>query len=242
MPELKLDKGLRDSLDDFVKGLQEAGKENLISVILYGSAASGEYVRKHSNLNLLVVLKDANLEGLEKFCGLINRWKFRGINPLFFSADYIRGSTDVFPIEFLDMKENHALLYGEDALKDLVIETGNLRFQCEQELKVKLISLRHFFLRNNKDRAALSRYLFKTFNSVMHILRNVLRIKGGGAPYLKQDILKDVSSQFHIDRHTWEEILAAKNADIRLSLKEVRALFIGYISDLERITDTLDKP
>jgi len=30
----------------------------LVSVVLYGSAASGEYADNHSNLNFLVILKD----------------------------------------------------------------------------------------------------------------------------------------------------------------------------------------
>jgi predicted nucleotidyltransferase len=241
MPELKLNKKLRDTLDDFVQRLQEACKENLISVILYGSAASGEYVDRHSNLNLLVVLKSSDLEDLMSISGLINKWKFRMIHPLFLSENYIRNSTDIFPIEFLDMKENYTVLWGKDIFKDLSIDTRNLRFQCEQELKIKLIALRQFYLRKSKDRAALSLFLFKSFNSVMHILRNVLRTKGKQAPYLKQDILKEISSEFMIDKNVWEKILAAKNKKIKLGLNETQLVFMGFVRDLEKIIDAVDK-
>ena len=57
------------------------------------------------------------------------------INPVFFTEDYIIRSTDVFPIEFLDMKENHVTLYGKDLFEAIAVDTKNLRFQCEQEIK-----------------------------------------------------------------------------------------------------------
>jgi len=241
MPEFKLKKKLQDTLNDFVQNLQKVYKDNLTSIILYGSAASGEFIDKHSNLNLLVILKNADLEDLKKIAGLINKWRFRLIHPLFFSEDYIRSSNDVFPIEFLDMKENYTVLAGQDILKDLPIDTKNLRFQCEQELKVKLIALRQLYLRRSKDRPALSMFLFKSFTSIVHILRNVLRIKGRQPPYLKQDILKDIAGEFQIDRNTWERILAAKNKQVRLNAKEIEQLFINFVKDLEKIINFIDR-
>lgn len=105
MKELKINKKLQVTLNDFVKGLQKICADNLISVLLYGSGSSGEFTDKHSNLNLLVVLKDASLGNLKPVSGLVNKWRFRLIHPLFFTEEYIRNSIDVFPIEFLDMKD-----------------------------------------------------------------------------------------------------------------------------------------
>ncbi len=241
MPELKLNKKLQDTLNDFVQNLQKAYKDNLVSVILYGSAASGEFTDKHSNLNILAVLKNADPENLKKASGLINKRRFGLINPLFFTEDYIRSSTDVFPIEFLDMKENYTVLAGRDTLKDVPVDTRNLRFQCEQELKAKLIALRQLYLRRNRDSAALCVFLFKSFTSITHILRNVLRIKGKQPPYLKQDILKDIAAEFQIDRNAWEKILAARNKQIRLNAKEIEQLFIDFVRDLEKIINFVDK-
>jgi predicted nucleotidyltransferase len=241
MREFKLKKKLQDNLNDFVENLEKVYKDNFVSAILYGSASSGEFIDKHSNLNLLVILKNADLENLKKASGLINKWRFRLIHPLFFSEGYIRSSTDIFPIEFLDMKENYTLLAGQDILKDLPIDTRNLRFQCEQELKVKLIALRQFYLRRNKDKQALSIFLFKSFTSIMHILRNVLRIKGRQPPYLKQDTLKDITGEFQVDSNTWERILAAKNKEVKLSREEIEQLFINFVNDLEKIINFVDR-
>lgn len=241
MPELKLEDKVKTVLDNFAASLENNFKDQLVSVILYGSAASGEFVNRHSNLNVLVVLKNTDLENLKKASGLVNKWKFRLIHPLFFSEDYIKSSTDVFPIEFLDMKENYAVLTGKDVLKDTSIDTKNLRFQCEQELKIKLISLRQMFLRNNRDKAALKALLFKSLNSVMHILRNVIRIKGKQPPYLKQDILKEIVLNFQINQDVWNKILAAKNKQVKLNSEQIELLFIGFVRDLEKIVNLVDK-
>lgn len=241
MSELKLGSKIKGVLNDFVASLEKLYKKELISVILYGSAASGEFVDRHSNLNVLVVLRDIDLSALKKSSGVINKWKFQAINPLFFSEDYIKSSTDIFPIEFLDMKENYSVLRGKDVLREVSIDTRNLRFQCEHELKVKLIYLRQSFLKNIKDKALLEKILFKSFNSVMHILRNVVRLKGEEPSYLKQDILKDVASNFQINRDTWEKILAAKNKQLKLSSAEIELLFTSFIRDLDNIANLVDK-
>jgi len=239
MEELRLPNKLKESIQDFIQGLKGIYQDGLISVILYGSAASGEFIDKHSNLNLLVVLNGTDLENLKRASRLIN--KFGMIKPLFFTESYINNSTDIFPIEFLDMQENYFVLYGRDVLKDINIDISNLRFQCEQELKVKLITLRNLYLTINKDKVALRGLLFKSSTSILHILRNVLRLKGKRPPYKKEDILKELALEFHFDLEAWEKILAAKNKQIKLNHKDIEELFVNFIRELEKIIDTVDR-
>lgn len=241
MPGAELEKRFQDVLNDFVASLQKACKDNLLSIVLYGSGSSGEFVDSRSNLNVLVVLKDSAWENLKKSSALINRWKFRLIKPLFFTIDEIINANDCFPIEFLDMKENYRVLFGQDLLKDISIDTRNLRFQCEQELREKLIALRHFYLRLGKEKNALLIQLLKTLTSITHILRNVLRIKGKQPPYLKEDILKKIALEFQIDRNTWSRLLAAKNKKLKLKPVEIESLCISFTQDLEKIIAIVDK-
>lgn len=241
MKELNLIPKLKDALEDFIQRLKDKYQDALISIILYGSTASGEFTDKHSNINLLVVLNDTSLENLSKASDLINRKRFERFHPVFFTRDYINTSCDIFPIEFLDMKENYLVLFGNDVLEDLKIDIKNLRFQCEQELKAKLINLRQLYLRLNKDKVALQGLLFKSFTSILHILRNVLRIKGKKPPYLKRDILKELALEFQIDLKVWDKVFAAKNKQIKLNNKDLEDLFINFVKELERIVDTVDR-
>lgn len=241
MPELNLSPKIKNLLSEFSRGLEGIYGQELISVILYGSGASGEFVESRSNLNLLVVLKDDSPVHLKMASGLVRKPKFKAIKPLFFSREYINNSLDVFPIEFLDMKENYSVLSGLDILKDISVDTRNLRFQCEQELKLKLIRLRQLFLLESANIPLLRQALFKAFTSVMHILRNVIRLKGRQPPYLKDKILDAVASEFQIDKDCWFKILSAKNNRIKLASREIEALFTGFLKDLKNLAEAVDK-
>lgn len=239
MEKLDIPERLKKNIEDFSRKLKDVYQEDLISIILYGSAVSGEFVDKHSNINILGVLKNTDLDNLKKAVNIID--KFKMINPLFLTEEYIARSTDIFPIEFLDMQENYSVFYGKDVLKDINTEIFNLRFQCEQELKAKLINLKQLYLRMHKDTTALRNLLFKSFTSILHILRNVLRLKGKKPPYIKSDILKEIAAEFKVDMNIWDKILAAKNKQIRLGRKDTQELFINFIKELEKIVDMVDR-
>ena len=239
MNGLKIPERIKNSIQRFIQGLKDIYQQDLVSVVLYGSAASGEFVDKHSNLNILVVLKNTDLENLKASQGIIRKSPM--INPLFLTEGYIKSSTDIFPIEFLDMQENYFVLWGKDVLKDITVETSNLRFQCEQELKAKLVTLRQLYLRLNKNNPALRNLLFKSLTSTLHILRNILRLKGAKPPYLKTDILKEVFLKFHIDISLLQKLLALKNKQIKLNNKDIDDLFVNFVRELEKIVEIVDR-
>lgn len=240
MTELKLPERLRCLIREFTQNLKNIYGKGLISVILYGSAASGEFSGKLSNVNLLIVLEDTSLGSLSKISGIFLKRKFQIINPLFFTQDYIRSSLDVFPIEFLDIKENYFVLSGEDILSGLEVDLKNLRFQCEQELKAKLINIKSIYLRSS-GKVILRNALFKSFISVVHILRNLLRLKGVKPPYLKEEVLSQVSREFNIDVSNFHKILAARKENLKLTYKEIDSLFCAFTAELEKIVSIVDK-
>lgn len=241
MEQLKLTDKIKHSLEDFIQRLKDIYQQGLVSVIIYGSAASGEFKEAHSNINLLVILDNTSLDNLKKISNLINKIEFQKFHPLFFTQDYLNNSTDVFPIEFLDMKENYLVLYGRNILRDLQVDIRNLRFQCEQELKAKLINIKDFYLRNKNDKAAVSNLLFKSFNSVLHILRNLIRFKNKTPAYLKEDILKQINQEFQINISTFNKILEARNKNLRLKIKEVESLLFAFVGELEKIIEIIDR-
>ena len=242
MTELKLKEPFKKTIADFIDGLKKIYVDDLISVILYGSAASNEFSEHFSNLNLLVILKNTGLGSLKKVTGLVNHPKFRIIQPLFLTEDYINKSLDVFPIEFIDMQENYSLLYGKDILKGINVDTKNLRFQCEQELKVKLINLKQQYLKISRDdKRGLSLLLYKNFTSLVHLLRNMLRLKGKPVPYLKEEILQSFSAEFKIDTTTLKRILDLKNNPKKVTLGEILVLLDNFVIELERIIAIIDE-
>ena len=226
-------------LEKFVDKLRRVYAGGLVSVILYGSAASGEFADKHSNINILIVLADTGLANIAKSSTLFSLGRFKQITPVFFTEEYIRTSTDVFPIEFLDMKENYRVLYGKDLLKDLPIDTRNLRFQCEQELKSKLINIKSRYLMT-RNRPELERLLFRSLTSTVHIFRNILRLKGREAPYRKAEILSRVERELSVDTTVLNEILYAKTKNMKLTYSDIDGLLSGLVKELEAIIKIVD--
>jgi predicted nucleotidyltransferase len=240
MQEIMLPDKTKKIINEFVEQLEGAYGDCLVSIILYGSAASGEYALRHSNINIAVILKDASLGSLSKISRLINKRKFLIINPVFLTEDYIRHSTDSFPIEFTDMKENHAILHGKDVLKGIVIDIKNLRFQCEQELKSKIINIKMAYLRATNS-FFLKKLLFKSLTSSIHVLRNLIRLKGKVPPYGKEEALNQISREFGIDVAALQAILDARSKNLNLNRKKIDNLYTRLVETLEAISDKIDQ-
>src|SRR5438876_5426597 len=134
-------------LSEFVEKMRTAAGENLVSVILYGSAAEGEFHPEYSDLNLLCVLRDASFASLSKIADVVEWWRGKKHHPpLVLTQTDLRTSADVFSIEFVDMKQRHRVLYGEDVLSNLDVPMQMHRSQLEYELREKLFLLRQHLL------------------------------------------------------------------------------------------------
>ena len=236
MKNLSLPPKLNREIETLILELKKVYSGDLISIALYGSAASGEFISSNSNLNLLILLKSTSLTDLKKSSNIVK--KYKNLTPLFLTEEFIASSSDTFPIEFLDMQENYQILYGKDIIKDIRVDLKNLRFQCEQELKIKLLNLKRIYLEMSNRPADLRIPLFKSFNSILHILRNILRLKGIKPPYKKEELLKELSGHFKIN--DLDKILAAKSKKIMLGKKDIEHLFINFVDNLEEIVKTID--
>ena len=109
-------------VDEFLRRVREAGGANVESVILFGSAAAGDFHEGLSNVNLLCVLRDSSFQAMQALTAAAKWWdKQRQPPPLCMTRREIDRSTDVFTIELLDMKQHHRVLFGADVLSALQI-------------------------------------------------------------------------------------------------------------------------
>ncbi|MEE3203493.1 MAG: nucleotidyltransferase domain-containing protein, partial [Acidobacteriota bacterium] len=84
------------AIGKLLKGLKTTVPENLVSVVLYGSAARGEYEKSSSDLNIAIVVEELTPTTLEALSGPIKKW-VRGGQPAprLLSPSIIRESVDV---------------------------------------------------------------------------------------------------------------------------------------------------
>ncbi len=121
-----------------VQKLKEVLGENLVTLAEYNN---GDEIRC---LAVCKTLDFKTLSGLKKLSS--------DSVPVLFTQEEIKNAIDVFPVEFLNIKRHHKMLYGEDILKDVDISKECLRRQLEFEFRSKLIHLRRaYILSNRKD-------------------------------------------------------------------------------------------
>ena len=134
----RLSKDVRNLIVPYLENMLKLHKENIVSVLIYGSAVGEDFNPRSSDINMLIVFDSLEFSDLRKSLKLISTGMRKRITaPLFLTRKHIETSTDTFPVEFLEMKESHILVYGEDVLGNLDINRGNIRLQCEQQLKWK---------------------------------------------------------------------------------------------------------
>lgn len=113
------------------------------SVILYGSAARGDWVPRRSDLNLLLIAETIQPPDLLRFHAEVGDFeKERMAPPYFFSEAEWARAADVFPIELTDMKLAYRVLRGSDRIAAALVNPRDLRHALEADLRGKLLRLR----------------------------------------------------------------------------------------------------
>jgi hypothetical protein len=193
---------VKPELDELVARLQQAGGENLESVVLYGSAVRGDFSETYSDLNLLCIVRDAGLAALDRLSPVLSWWsKTRGHRPpLFVTAEELQSSADVFAIEMLDAQASHRVLAGRDVLSGIAVPMNLHRLQLEHELRTALLRLRQHYLLFAGDDAALERALAKSAASVILLVRHALIALGKAAPSdTRRDVLAKAEKVLGLD-------------------------------------------
>lgn len=232
---------LKKKLDRFCDEAEALYGSNLKSIALYGSAASGEFAAKHSDINILIVLEGIDFATLSRSVRFFHKWKrIERLSPLLLDEKYIKSSVDVFPMEFLDMKENNVLLRGKDLLKDLTIDLKNLRFQCEQELKGKFLKLRQGYLDVGAKGRHLKRLIDDSIPAFITIFRNMLRLKGITPPIKKDRVIKETAKAFGIEESTGLHLLDIKMNRAKVPAHGMELLISDWLVQLEKLAEAID--
>ncbi len=215
---------------------------DLKSIILYGSATGADFVPKRSNVNLMIIVGQVTQAALKKSLKTVAKGRKKGIvAPLFLDNEHIRRSADVFPIEFLDIQENHVLLYGTDPFASLEIDSGNVRLQCEHELKGKLIRVRQGYLERGLLKKDIASLLVESLTSFIPIFRNMLRLKGQELPKTRREVIDKAAQTFEVSSGPFLRILGFKEGTKLPDAKAVDEIFANYLSQLDKLAIAIDE-
>ncbi len=164
-------------LQDFSASLQAAWGGHLKSVIRYGAAAVHDHSTHPSDQFILVVLDETKASLLALAADPICQWVKKG-HPMPFIFDELTfaNSTDIFPIDYLNMRDYHEILWGVDVLKDIPIDQRFLRLQCESEMQGKLIHLKSEYVLNSLKPKNLLKLMLHTLSDFDRVMTGILHL------------------------------------------------------------------
>ena len=237
-----------DELKDLVARLERAYSDRLVSVVLYGSAASGDYQDKFSDLNVLCVLKEITPVELGEGEPILGWWIGRG-HPdlLLMTEEEAYNSTDSFPIEFHDMKDRRKVLYGADVIADLKIDPRFYRAQIEHDLRAKLFRLRRKGARVLSDPVALMNLCLESVSTFCVLARHALVAAGIDAKTDRRAVVRQMSATLKMDATPFEVLLDIREDKADNDLLESRfgsdpgELFARYLECIRRLVEFVDR-
>lgn len=235
---------MKQYFEAFIDDLRASHGENLASVILYGSAASGEFVPQKSNYNLLIALEKITPEDLRRSHACVREWVRMGHPvPVYFTLSELANAADVFPIEFHQMEQARKVLYGTDVLENLTICDDNLRHQTEYELRSKLILLRRQYIPASTSVEGLTKLMADSLGSFAAVFRAVLLLVGQKPPVKRHEIVAATALHLKIDGKPFEKIFNIRENNFAEKLDEVAAnrLFAEYMGQIENVIEAVDR-
>ncbi len=226
-----------EGMDAYRRAVESIFGEELISLTLYGGHAADPPVER-GEIHVLIVVRNLRRDALAAYRAASPRFTKQGIAPPpIFTETFLAESVDVFPLEFLGMKERRKVLSGRDVLAPIEVDTANLRHQVEFEMKGKLLALRRMYLSSQGGRA-LASLMRRTAGPIVVVARGLLLLSPGGAPHGKREILSEMESRFGLSLPRLREILDA--ADDASLAGHAEDTFLGYLEEVERICRVAD--
>ncbi len=224
----------------FAEAMRAALGEELVSLVLHGSAAGDDWVAGQSDINTALVVPRVTLAVLERLAPLVARWRERGFAlPVVMDDEYLRRARDTFPMELDDISRQHRLLAGTDLFANLTLDPAALRRECEREARGKLLRLRALFLEAGRTPAAIEQLMVESVKSFIVVLRHLLRLRQADGGYGYAAVLA-AGEGIVGSLPTIRKILALRSGEARLSPAALRAEFGAYLGEVERIVEAVD--
>ncbi len=227
--------------DELVNRLRSTQGENLVSVIVYGSAIAAPNSPKRSDYQLLIGAERLAANDLRQLRPVVRWWTDMGYEmPVLFTPEEFGDSLDVFPIEFRLMKRAYRVLYGQDMLAGREASKEHLRWQAEHELRGKLLRLRSLALPASESTADLANLMTESVVTFVRFLRSIPEILGEEPPLGRLATARRAGEILNVDTSPVARVLQLRDEPRELTEIEVQDLFARYLDCLTQVTEAVD--
>tara|TARA_B100001113_G_scaffold351106_1_gene349502 strand:- start:743 stop:1393 length:651 start_codon:yes stop_codon:yes gene_type:complete len=193
---------------------------NLISLYQYGPPP----LSKQGPYCVLLVLESSNVTEFRDYAKK-KQALTQNIQLSCFTKKELFNAVDVFPIEFIEIKETKQLLYGQDLLENIQVQLTHLRHECEYTLRSTLLKLRAALLR---PKVNLNDLIFESFPIFFSTLKCIFKLNNKQCPETQDDCLLELAQLTKTPLDEFTKILT-KN-------KITESDFQHYINTLSQLT------
>ena len=230
------------TLDELVAQLRAAFGAGLKSVVLYGSAASGEHIPKQSDYNVLVLVDALDVSRLDAVGAVVRAWSDAGNPPPFtLTAEEWRRSADIFPMEYADIQERHRVLFGASPFDGVRVAPTDLRRQLESEAMGKLLHLRQGVLAAAGDGRRQIELLEASKSTVMVLFRAAVRLHGEVPPTDTVELCHHAARLTGIESEPFIRVVRHVRGDEKLRGADAGRVLAEYVRGVQQLVAHIDR-
>lgn len=230
------------AVQELAAALGEALDDRLAMLGIYGSAARGDHQPARSDLNLLVVLRNAGAEVLDALAPVLGpaRDALR-LAPFVLTEAELPRAADAFAVKLYDMKIHHRVLAGEDLLAGLRIDPKDLRLVAERELRHASFRLRRAYLLGEVRPALAMGTVARIVPQLLGLLRVLVAWRTGSEtpPAGLTDLVDLAGRTFDCPLSPLAEVARTRHQE--QDPATVRAQIPPLLSALEALTEVVDR-
>jgi predicted nucleotidyltransferase len=242
-------------INELVERLRLLAGDNLVCVALFGSAVSREFHAGFSDINIICIFRELSAPALARLAPLMRWWTKKNFPaPLLFTRTELEKSADIFAIEFLDIRQNHRMLYGEDVFRDLHVPMDLHRVQVEHNLRTKLLTLRQMYAQFADDDQRVRRLMLDSVSNFATLFRHALIAMGeqpGDSPgqrspgqtspgQSKEENIRKLAARIHFDPDIFVRLLQVRAGKAKEKDLDTHAAFAQYLEGIERAIQAVD--
>jgi hypothetical protein len=230
------------TLEELVAQLRAAFGAELRSVVLYGSAASGEHIPQRSDYNVLVLVDALDVARLDAVAAVVRAWSEAGNPPPFtLTMEEWRRSADIFPMEYSDIQERHRVLHGPPPFDGVRVAPADLRRQLESEAMGKLLHLRQGVLGAGGDGKRQLELLEASKSTIMVLFRATMRLHGQTPPTDTIELCRQAGRLAGFDPEPFIRVVRHARGETKVKPADARTLLTDYVRGVQELVTHLDR-
>ncbi len=209
---------MRAPIQSYAELVREIVGDNARSLALFGSVVARSFDPSRHTAHSVLVVDKVDLRTLRRLAAHgLSLGKSLIAAPLIMTPRYIAASLDTFPLELIEIQQNHLTLFGDDHFHDLNFKDEDVRYQCERELKVLLMGLRQGLLAAAGREKYVAGVQATISEQMVRTLRGMLWLKGRHEGQSAEDVVAEVENLYQLKlpglrtaldtgaMHSWEQ-------------------------------------